>query len=246
MPDMKWTNAQQNAINARDGSVLVSAAAGSGKTAVLVQRIIDSITDVENPVSIDRMLIVTFTRAASAEMRSRIESALNELLRSDPYNKYLLNQKQLLYSAKISTIDSFCSDFIRQYFYRLNIQSDFRIADEGELSILQAKALDNALETFYSENTPAFKNLVNSTCTYRNDDNLRKNILSTYNFLTSIPFMDNWMKNMLSYYEGMPFEDTPYCEYILDYARQCISYCKELVLTSYNYLEKDEFLEDKH
>lgn len=146
MPDVKWTDAQKDAINARAGSVLVSAAAGSGKTAVLVQRIIDSITDKENPVSIDRMLIVTFTRAASAEMRSRIEAALNKLLLDDPYNKYLLRQKQLLYSAMISTIDGFCTEFVRRYFYKLGIQSDFRIADDGELNILRSKALDNTLE----------------------------------------------------------------------------------------------------
>ena len=133
MSSVNWTPAQLDAINARDGSVLVSAAAGSGKTAVLVRRIIESVTDSENPVSLDRMLIVTFTRLASSEMRSRIEKALNDLLRDDPYNKYLLNQRRLLYSARISTIDSFCIDFVRQYFYELGIRSDFRIADNAEV-----------------------------------------------------------------------------------------------------------------
>lgn len=242
MPEVRWTKAQKNAINARGGSVLVSAAAGSGKTAVLVQRIIDSITDTETPVSIDRMLIVTFTRAASAEMRSRIEKALNNLLKKDPYNSYLLNQKQLLYSAKISTIDGFCTEFVRQYFYKLNIQSDFRIADEGELNILRSKALDNSLEKFYSGNSDEFKNLLNSTCTYRNDDNLRKHILNTYNFLTSIPFMYNWMKKMLSYYEGMPFMETPYYYYLINRGRDCVSYCNSLLTSCYNYIETDEYL----
>lgn len=242
MPDIKWTDAQKNAINARSGSVLVSAAAGSGKTAVLVQRIIDSITDKENPVSIDRMLIVTFTRAASAEMRSRIEKALNTLLLKDPYNKYLLNQKQLLYSAKISTIDGFCSDYVRQYFYKLGIQSDFRIADDGELSILRSKALDNSLEKFYSENNPDFKALVNSTCTFRNDDNLRKHIVNTYNFLTSIPFMDDWMDKMLKFYDGLRFEETPYYKYVINYTKSCISYCDSLLQTAVMYLDMDEIL----
>ncbi len=244
MPDVKWTDAQKNAINARNGSVLVSAAAGSGKTAVLVQRIIESITDTENPVSIDRMLIVTFTRAASSEMRHRIETAINELLRKDPYNKYLLSQKQLLYSARISTIDSFCAEFVRQYFYKLNIQSDFRNADDGELDILRSKALDNTLESLYSEKNPDFIDLVNSTCSYRNDDNLKKIIWTTYNFLTSIPFMDNWTEKMISYYNKMPFSETPYCKCILEYAKQCISYCRELIVASFNYLERDEFLKE--
>ncbi len=241
MADMSWTDAQKNAIGARNGSVLVSAAAGSGKTAVLVQRIIDSITDSEKPVSIDRMLIVTFTRAASAEMRSRIEAALNKLLENDPYNTYLLNQRQLLYSAKISTIDGFCTEFIRNYFYNLNIQSDFRIADEGELAILRTKALDNALETFYDENSDDFRRLLSSVCTYRNDDNLRKHILSTYDFLTSVPFMDSWMDKMLLFYD-MPFEETPYFTYLLKYAGDSISYCINLISTCFNYLNKDEYL----
>lgn len=242
MADVKWTKAQKNAINARKGSVLVSAAAGSGKTAVLVQRIIDSITDSENPVSIDRMLIVTFTRAASAEMRSRIEDALNKLLLNDPYNRYLLRQKQLLYSAKISTIDGFCTEFVRQYFYKLGIQSDFRIADEGELNILRSKALDNTLEKFYSENNPDFKELVNYTCTYRNDDNLRKHIEKTYSFLTSIPFMDNWMNNMLSLYSSAEFEKTPYFSYAVNYIGESARYCLNLISTAFNYLDKDEYL----
>ena len=244
MPDVKWTQAQKNAIESRKGSVLVSAAAGSGKTAVLVQRIIDSITDEENPVSIDRMLIVTFTRAASSEMRVRIEEALNKLLKDDPYNSYLLRQKQLLYSAKISTIDGFCTDFVRQYFYKLKIQSDFRIADEGELNILRSKALDNVLENYYAENNIDFKNLVNLTCTLRNDDNLRKHILKTYNFLTSIPFMDNWMEKMHSLYEK-PFNKTPYFDYSLDYAKLSINYCLRLIETSEYFLGKDEFFNEK-
>lgn len=242
MPEVKWTKAQQNAINARNGSVLVSAAAGSGKTAVLVQRIIEMITDLNNPISIDRMLIVTFTRAASAEMRLRIEDALNNLLKNDPYNKYYLRQKQLLYNAKISTIDGFCSEFVRQYFYKLGIQSDYRIADDGELNILRSKAVENMLEKYYASNNPDFKNLINSTCTYRNDENLRKHIISTYSFLTSIPFMDNWMEKMLSLYNNIEFEDTPYFKYVIKYAEDCISYCNNLINTSVKFLEKDEFL----
>lgn len=245
MPDVKWTDAQKNAINSRKGSVLVSAAAGSGKTAVLVKRIIDSITDKENPVSIDRMLIVTFTRAASAEMRSRIEEAINKLLKNDPYNSYLLHQKQLLYSARISTIDGFCTDFVRQYFYKLNIQSDFRIAEEGELNILRSKALDLVMEKYYSEKNSDFKNLVNSTCTLRNDDYLRKHIENTYNFLTSVPFMDDWMNKMLSHYKVDSFTKTPYFEYTIDYAKSCIEYCLRLIETSEYFLDKDEYLTDE-
>lgn len=242
MAKVEWTPAQQDAIDARDGSILVSAAAGSGKTAVLVERIIQAITSKENPISIDRMLIVTFTRAASAEMRSRIEDALNKLLESDPHNGELLKQKQLLYNAKISTIDSFCTAFVRQYFYKLGIQSDFRVADEGELKILKAKALDNTLEYFYEQNDKNFISLVNSICSYKNDEQLRKFIIKTYDFLTSVPFMDDWLKHTLDLY-SVPFEKTPYYKYIMDYAGECIAYCKELIDTAFTYLERDDFLE---
>lgn len=242
MAEVKWTESQKNAINARNGSVLVSAAAGSGKTAVLVQRIIEAVTDKVNPVPIDRMLIVTFTRAASAEMRVRIDKAINTLLEDDPYNSYLLNQKQLLYNAQISTIDGFCTEFIRRYFYKLDIQSDFRIADEGELAVIRAKALDNSLERFYSDNSDSFKQLLDSVCTYRNDDNLRKHILSTYNFLTSIPFMDNWMDKMLSMYDGIPFEKTPYFDYLLKYASDCVEYCCRMLNSCFIYLDDDDYL----
>ena len=120
-----WTLQQKNAIYATDGSVLVSAAAGSGKTAVLVERVIQLITREKNPLDVDRLLIVTFTRAAAAEMRERIQAAVNKLLEDDPYNAHLLAQRQLLYSANISTIDSFCGDIVREYFHTLDVARDF-------------------------------------------------------------------------------------------------------------------------
>lgn len=144
-----WTLQQKNAIYATDGSVLVSAAAGSGKTAVLVERVIQLITREKNPLDVDRLLIVTFTRAAAAEMRERIQAAVNKLLEDDPYNAHLLAQRQLLYSANISTIDSFCGDIVREYFHTLDVARDFRIADEGELEILRQEALNIVFEHFY-------------------------------------------------------------------------------------------------
>ena len=125
----EWTKQQLNSIYSTDGSVLVSAAAGSGKTAVLVERVINLITRKDNPIDVDRLLIVTFTRAAAAEMRQRITEALNSMLENDPYNSRLLMQKQLLYNASISTIDSFCGNIVREYFHAAGVSSDFRIAD---------------------------------------------------------------------------------------------------------------------
>lgn len=248
MSSVKWTENQQNAITARSGSVLVSAAAGSGKTAVLVQRVIDTITNKENPISIDRMLIVTFTRAASQEMRNRIDEALNKLLKEDPYNKYLIRQKQLLYNAKISTIDGFCTEFVRQYFYKLNIQKDFRIADEKELVLLRNKALDNALDYFYNENSQDFIKLVNSVCTYRDDKNLRENILKIYSFLVTIPFMNSWIDNALNIYDVQktPVAKSPYIKNILNNIKESMSFSKSLIENAKALTKKDTYLNEKH
>ena len=200
MSKMKWTDNQYNAINARGGSVLVSAAAGSGKTAVLVQRVIETITDTLNPTA-------------------RVEKAINKLLKEDPDNEILLKQKQRLYNAKINTIDGFCVDFVRQYFYKLDIQKDFRIADEKELKILTNKALDNTLEYFYNDNSQGFVDLISSVCTYRDDNRLRENILNLYKFLVTIPFMNTWMKNKLDVYNILktPVKSSPYVLFIMYY-----------------------------
>ena len=246
MSDVKWTPAQQDAIDARAGNVLVSAAAGSGKTAVLVERIIQAVLDRDNPVSIDRMLIVTFTRAATYEMRVRIENAIDNLLRDDPYNKYLISQKQLLYSAKILTIDGFCSEFIRNYFYRLDIQRDFRVPDEGESTVLQNKALDSVLEYFYSQGDKAFTDLVSAICSLKNDKALRDNVLEVYKFLCSVPFPDLWLDEKLAYYGDTEFSETPYFRCIMKYAQECLLYCLELNTLCFKYLEQDDILpEDK-
>lgn len=247
MSSVNWTESQKNAIEARGGSVLVSAAAGSGKTAVLVERVIQAVTDENNPVSLDRMLIVTFTRAASAEMRARIEKAINDRLERDPLNTHLLNQRRLLYSARISTIDSFCIDFVRQYFFELDIQSDFRIADNGELDILVNTALDNTLEFFYKQNDKSFLNLVSSVCTYRNDDNLRNHIKNTYYFLNSIPFAEKWYDSTLGLYSDKTlFETTPYYDYAMKYARDSLSYCADINMNALKYVKQCETIPEQY
>ena len=132
----RWTTAQSAAIDCRDKSLLVCAAAGSGKTATLTERIIRSLTDLSNPVDIDQMLIVTFTRAAAAELRQRISSALLDALSKDPTNKHLSEQIIKMSSASICTIDSFYLDMIRTNFDKLGISPSFRTADQNELGIL--------------------------------------------------------------------------------------------------------------
>ena len=124
-----WTDEQLQVIETRHKNLLVSAAAGSGKTAVLVERIIRMITDPDQPVDIDRLLVMTFTNAAAAEMRERVETALGSLLDEDPGNKNLERQSTLIHHAKITTIDSFCLNLLREHFHELDLDPGFRVAD---------------------------------------------------------------------------------------------------------------------
>lgn len=126
-----WTEEQKQVIWLRNRNILVSAAAGSGKTAVLVERILQKITDREHPVDIDRLLIVTFTRAAAAEMRERIGLEIQKRLLADPDNENLQRQETLLFHAQITTIDSFCQSVLRTYFHLIDLDRRFSIVDEG-------------------------------------------------------------------------------------------------------------------
>lgn len=140
-----WTDAQLDAIKARRGTVLVSAAAGSGKTAVLVERVIERLTDPEHPTDADRLLVVTFTKAAAAEMRDRIEKRLLALMKEQPENTRLRRQQLLLQQAHICTVDSFCSDIVREFFYLLGISPDFSIITDKQQEELMSESLDEVL-----------------------------------------------------------------------------------------------------
>ena len=153
---MTWTDDQRKVIELRDRNILVSAAAGSGKTAVLVERIIKIITDKEHPVDIDRLLIVTFTNAAAAEMRERIGNALENALKENPDDEHLQRQLSLLHNAQITTIDSFCLYVIRNHFHEIDLEPNFRIGDEGELKLLKEDVLANVLLKNYEESAPEF------------------------------------------------------------------------------------------
>ena len=146
MSEMKFTPAQQDAIDAFGGSIIVSAAAGSGKTRVLVQRVISLLTDPNRPIDADRLLIVTFTKAAADEMRSRIADAIDKKLFYEPNNSLLRRQQVLIANADICTIHSFCSRIIRENFYLLDVDQDFRIATEGESSVLRHRLLSQMIE----------------------------------------------------------------------------------------------------
>ena len=146
---VNWTKEQQQVIESRNRNLLVSAAAGSGKTAVLVERIIQMITDEEHPVDIDRLLVMTFTSAAAAEMRERIGAAIEEKLAKNPHDRHLQRQATLVHYAQITTIDSFCLQVIREHFNKLDIDPAFRIGDEGELMLIRADVMKEMLEDYY-------------------------------------------------------------------------------------------------
>lgn len=193
----KWTDAQLDAINAKGGAVLVSAAAGSGKTAVLVERVLSRITDPESPVDIDRLLIVTYTKAASAEMRERISASLERLSRANPDNTSYRRQLMLLPRANISTIHSFCGNVIKENFFKLDdIPSDYKIADESALSIIKSQAVDNVLERMYASGDEGFLYMSDCFSTAKSEYNLKSTVLNIYDFLCSQPFPKQWLKRL--------------------------------------------------
>src|SRR5699024_9489732 len=139
---VKWTPEQQQAIYEKNNNILVAAAAGSGKTAVLVERIIEKILDENDPINIDELLVATFTNAAAEEMRQRIGAALENALHENPTSYHLKRQLSLLQRASISTIHSFCMNVVRQYSYVIDLDPAFRIADEMEIDLLKHEVLD--------------------------------------------------------------------------------------------------------
>lgn len=198
---VSWTREQQQVIDLRKRNILVSAAAGSGKTAVLVERIIKMITEGEHPVDIDRLLIVTFTNAAAAEMRERIGNAIEKALEEDPENEHLQRQQTLIFNAQITTIDSFCLYVIRNHFYEIDLEPNFRIGDEGELKLLKEDVMNAVLSRNYEEKAQAFTAIVDGYAAGRSDAALGGMILSLYEFSRSYPWPEEWLKDCVKGYD---------------------------------------------
>lgn len=190
---MEWTKEQRQVIELRDRNILVSAAAGSGKTAVLVERIIQRITDEQHPVDVDRMLVVTFTNAAASEMRERIGDAIEAALEKEPENQHLQRQQSLIHNAQITTIDSFCLYIVRNYFHTIDLEPGFRIADEGELALLREHVLDEVLESFYEKSNEDFTSFMEAFATAKSDKNVRSMILELFTNAQSNPWQSEWL-----------------------------------------------------
>ena len=224
---VNWTPEQRNAIEARGGSLLVSAAAGSGKTAVLSQRVIALLTDPVHPVDADRLLVVTFSRAAAAEMRQRIDQKLWDLLEENPGDAALQRQQLLLEQANISTIHAFCQELVRQNFHLLGISPDFHIADDQEMKLLQSAAVEETLAAFYQEGNPDFLELVELVSGSRGDWRMEKTVLRLYGFLRSHAFYQDWMEEKLALYDpDRPAGESLWGKLLLDYARDGLGYAR--------------------
>ena len=205
--ERKWTPAQKNAIDTRDCNVLVSAAAGSGKTAVLVERIISMITDPDKNIDIDRLVVVTFTKAAAAQMKDKIRKALDSMLDENPGDTNLLRQITLLNNAQITTIDSFCLWIIRNHFPEVNLDPGFRIMDEGEKKLIENDVLEDVLEEFYAEADEEFFNLVDAFGMGRDDSGLVSIIDKIYRFSRSNPWIDEWFDECMLVYDDETYDN---------------------------------------
>ena len=244
---VSWTEQQQQVIDAREKNILVSAAAGSGKTAVLVERIITMVSQKENPVDIDKLLVVTFTNAAAAEMSERILQALEKKAEEESENMHLRKQITLVKNAHICTFHSFCQSVIRNHFNEIELDPNFRIGDDTELQLMKNDVMEALFEEKYkeyreekeqaqaekremTEEEEAFINLVECYAGNKNDDGLRENILQLYHFAMSSPWPEEWLEEKKKMYEVATMEElnqTDWMKFLLQYLSQILEGIKE-------------------
>lgn len=214
-----WTDDQWKAIMEKNKDILVAAAAGSGKTAVLVERIIQKILSEDNPIDVDELLVVTFTNASAAEMRHRIGEALEKAINKDPKSRHLRKQLSLLNKASISTLHSFCMEVIRKYYYLIDVDPGFRIADETEAQLIRDEVMDELFEEEYGlkDNEPFFR-LVDSFTSDRSDSALMDIVRDIYDFAVSNPMPSNYLQSMIDMYDttkAANLEDLPFIQALL-------------------------------
>ena len=238
MSETKWTAAQQAAIDDRGGALLVSAAAGSGKTAVLTERAVRLITDPECPIDADKLLIVTFTNAAAAELRARIGQALLRRSQAEPGNTALRRQRMLLQRAPICTIDAFCLDLLRKHFQALDIPPDFSPADPGSVAALRAAALAETLEQAYAD--PDFCAFADLYGKGRSDKAAGDTILHVYDFLRALPDYDRKLDEFLEPWQaGHGFDATCWHDLLLAEAARTARAGRELFCAAWNDCKED-------
>ena len=209
---MKWTEEQKQAIYEKENNILVAAAAGSGKTAVLVERIINKVIN-EN-IDIDKLLVVTFTNAAASEMRERVLKAIYEKIDETPEDENLQRQVTLLNKSSICTIDSFCLDVVRNNFFEIDISQNFRIGDTTEIDILKQEVLEDLFEEKYETENEDFTKLINTYTTYKDDTPLKEFILKIYNYIQSNPFPEKWLKEKIEMFNLLEKLDQDFAQTI--------------------------------
>jgi len=242
-----WTPAQLHAINARGGSLLVSAAAGSGKTAVLVERVLRLLSDPVDPCGADELLVVTFTRAAAAQMRERIDAALEERLRAQPHNTALLRQQQLLPLAQICTIDSFCLALVKEHAASLDLPQELRLLDESERMLLRAEAAEEALEAAYRADEAAFRQLGLLLELSGDDRRLQKLLQRAADMALAQPAPGAWLDALPGRYESaLPPGETLWGQIQLEEACERLSLCGALAAQSLTDLAADPPLYDQY
>ncbi|MCI8471418.1 MAG: helicase-exonuclease AddAB subunit AddA [Clostridia bacterium] len=224
MSEVKWTQEQQDAIYEKNSNILVAAAAGSGKTAVLVERIIHKI--IQDKIDIDKLLVVTFTNSAAAEMRERVLSAIYKKLEENPEDENLQRQITLLNKASICTIDSFCLEVVRNNFYELeNISPNFRIADTTEIELLKQEVIEDIFEEKYETEDKNFIKLINVYTSYRDDTPLKDLVLKIDSYIQSNPFPQKWLEEKIEMFNlkeqlEEDFSQTPWGEILLQEVKE--------------------------
>ncbi|MBP3595533.1 MAG: helicase-exonuclease AddAB subunit AddA [Lachnospiraceae bacterium] len=225
MAEIRLTPEQQKVVDTRNCNLLVAAAAGSGKTAVLVKRIIKKVT--EEGQDIDRLLIVTFTNAAAAEMRERIGAAIEDALAANPESAHLQRQMMLLHNAQITTIHSFCLSVIREFFHLLSLDPGFRIGDEAELSLLRSDVLEEVLEECYEKEEEAFLAFVESFGSAKNDNAVKEYILKLYHIAMSQPYANDWLNSLVQSFRisEEEFGSHPMLSRVMQEVTNCLADC---------------------
>lgn len=242
-----WTEQQQKAIDSRNRNVLVSAAAGSGKTAVLVERVIKLITDENNPVDIDKLLIVTFTNAAAAEMRTRISSALNKILLEDPDNINAARQLSLVPAAKICTIDSFCINLVRENFFELGINQDFGLIDGAKADILSEAAINTVVDNYFENDDEVFKSLLEMFSSAKDSGSFSVILKKLHTYIYAQPFPFVWLEEAVEKYNPQnSVQGSEWISYIKNELRSNIRFAVSILDSAYGILLKDDLLFDKY
>lgn len=244
---VNWTTDQRHAIECRKGSVLVSAAAGSGKTAVLVERVIRRFTDKDNPCSAEDLLIVTFTRAATAQMREKIGAAILKRLSEDPTDRHLRRQYMLLPFAKICTIDSFCNDLVRENFHALGISPDYSLLDNETAVIMKNDVCEAMLERAYEEDSDgSFSGLSDMMSSGSSDEDFAKLIIKMYDISTAYPFPDLWLDSLIGEYSQPDINKSRWGGIIKKYVCDMLDYCVSSSRDMMTAMESDPIVADAY